>query len=163
MRYVYARLGGAVLAGAVLAVVLVLGVLLPKCEGPGPHPFTHAAVMAAVSTCPPGTNCLPNPVLITDNAPGMGAPFLIEDNEGLPPGQNAVMFWVDGFQAGSVNPVCAAAVSPYLAREACLGGPPFDATGGHPVVSLWDGRRWQTLTAGDITWLHRAERLRPSW
>ena len=224
MRDAHVRLWRGALAGTVLAVVVALGVLLPKCEGPGPHPFTGpAAVMTAAARtgfpailvvprsqviatmrhgyactwdspgwflctpaqriqpeqaqlaalrtakastslpCPAGTNCLPNPVLITNNAPGMGAPLLIEDNEGLPPGQNAVMFWVDGFQAGSVNPVCAAAVSPYLAREACLGGPPFDATGGHPVVSLWDGRRWQTLTAGDITWLHRAERLRPSW
>lgn len=45
MRYVYARLGGAFLAGAVLAVVVALGVLLPKCEGSGPHPFTGPAVV----------------------------------------------------------------------------------------------------------------------
>ena len=84
----------------------------------------------------------------------MGALLLIEDNEGHPPGLNAVMFWVDGFQAGSVNPVCADATSPYLAREACLGGPPFNATGGHPVLALWDGTRWQVLTPADIALVH---------
>jgi hypothetical protein len=117
----------------------------------------------ATGACPAGYTCVAVPMIITDHARGMGAPFMIEDNEGRPPGQNAPMFWVDGFQVGSVNPVCADATVPFLARRACLGGPPFNATGGHPVVSLWDGRQWQVLTARDIAWLHGAEKRRPAW
>ena len=110
----------------------------------------QAPTRAAGSSCPAPT-CLTQ-VLITDGAPDMGAPFLIEDNEGKPPGQNAVMAWVDGFQLGSVNPVCTIATAPYLAREACLGGPPFDATGGHPVLALSpdNGRSWVMLTPADV-------------
>lgn len=133
-----------ILAGLlVMAAAIAAGVCLAA-----PPP-----AVAGTQACPAGATCLPV-LLITNGAQGMGAPFLIEDNEGRPPGQNAAMFWIDGFQAGSVNPVCAAAVSPYLAREACLGGPPFDATGGHPVLALWDGTRWQVLTARDIRWIH---------
>ena len=99
---------------------------------------------AVVQSCPAGMNCLPNPAIITDHATGMGAPLVIEDNEGKPPGQNAVMFWVDGFQAGSVNPVCAVTTAPYT-RVACLGGPPFNATGGRAVLSLY------RVVAGRVT------------
>ena len=121
------------------------------------HPA--AARTAAVTACPAGTNCLPNPALITDHAPGMGAPLVIEDNEGRPPGLNAVMFWVDGFQAGSVNPVCAVTTAPYT-RVACLGGPPFNATGGHAVLSLYrvaGGRVTgvASLDFNQLAWLDR--------
>lgn len=117
-----------------------------------------ASTNAATPRCPAAA-CLTT-VLVTDGARGMGAPFLIEDNEKHPPGQNAVMFWVDGFQVGSVNPVCADATYPYLARQACLGGPPFYATGGHPVISLSpdNGKTWVTLTVRDIRFLHYLER-----
>ena len=40
MRQVTVRLWRAAVIGAVLAVVVALGVLLPKCEGSGPHPYT---------------------------------------------------------------------------------------------------------------------------
>ena len=43
MRQVTIRLWQAALIGAALAVVAAFGVLLPKCEGSGPHPFTQAA------------------------------------------------------------------------------------------------------------------------
>ena len=52
MRYVIARLWGAVLTGVVLALVLALGVLLPKCEGPGPHPFTQVARVVPSTLAP---------------------------------------------------------------------------------------------------------------
>ena len=45
---VYARLAKAILVGAVLALVVGLAVLLPKCEGPGPHPFNQAAHVTTV-------------------------------------------------------------------------------------------------------------------
>ena len=128
-------------------------------------PASASAMLA--SSCPANTNCLPNPVLITDHATGMHAPFYIEDNEGKPPGQNAAMFWVDGFQVGSVNPVCADATVPYVAHESCLGGPlpggkvSNGLTGGLPVLGLCsrmgttDCAQWRTLTAGDIQYIHQ--------
>ena len=38
----------AALTGAVLALMLFAGVLLPKCEGPGPHPFTRLTAHVSV-------------------------------------------------------------------------------------------------------------------
>ena len=61
MRYVIARLWDArlelpaVLTGAVLALIVAFGVLLPKCEGPGPHPFTgiHPAGRVVLTSLAP--------------------------------------------------------------------------------------------------------------
>ena len=118
-----------------------------------------AATASAAPACPAATQCLTK-VLITDGAPGLTAPFYVEDNEGQPPGHNAPMFWVDGFQAGSVNPVCAAATAPYAACQAALGGPPFNASGGHPVLGLClrmgtaGCAQWAVLTPADIALLN---------
>ena len=57
MRYVYARMGGAALAGAVLAAVLALAVLLPRCEGSGPHPFTGPAVVMTTAARTAALQC----------------------------------------------------------------------------------------------------------
>jgi hypothetical protein len=152
-------------------------------SGLGGWAGASATPAAATSCATTGqTTCLTD-VIITDHvpAPGYGAPFTIEDNQGFPPGHNAPMFWVDMFQVGSVNPVCSNSVVKPWPRVACLGGPPFDAAGGHPVVSLSpdNGRTWITLdvpalrfllglkaaglTQHDIAWLHKAETIHPNW
>ena len=48
MRSMTVSLWRATLTGAALAVILALGVLLPKCEGPGPHPFNQTARVTTV-------------------------------------------------------------------------------------------------------------------
>ena len=100
--------------------------------------------------CPTGDVCR---LIVTDIGNGLGAPLEVRDYLGNP------MAWVDIFQLGSTNPVCAASIltktTGYDQRQECIGGPPFNATGGYPVVSLWDGKAWQILTPRDIAWIHK--------
>ena len=91
----------------------------------------------------------------------MGTVFGIEDNEGNPPGKNASMFYINGYEASSVNPVCAVSAHPFYAHQACLGGWPSNGlTGGKPVLGLSpdNGKTWQNLSPGDIIFLHKLEK-----
>lgn len=107
--------------------------------------------------CPRGDVCK---VVITDIGNGLGAPWEIRDYLGNP------MAWADIFQLGSTNPVCSASIKTattgYDQCQAALGGPPFNATGGYPVLGLWDGKKWQILTAQKIQQLNRLIRMMPA-
>jgi hypothetical protein len=108
-------------------------------------------------TCPHGDTCT---VIITDIGHGLGAPFEVRDYLKNP------MAWVDIFQLGSTNPVCAASIKTattgYDQCMAALGGPPFNATGGHPILALWDGKKWQILTPAKIQGLNRLLQMMPA-
>lgn len=133
-------------------VTLALALALPKCEGKGSHPFVPAKVTSSIQpmTCPRGDICR---VTITDIGNGLGDALSVRDYLHNP------MAGVNIFWMYSTNPFCSLAIKTattgYAQCVAALGGPPFDATGGHPVVSLWDGKRWQTITAQDIIRMHR--------
>lgn len=124
--------------------------------------LTAAVVLTAVNgragastTICPADTCQ-GTTFITDHANSMGSVLSVEDNELKPAGQNALMFFINGYRAVSVNPVCAAAAHPYLANQACLGGFGSDGlSGGHPYLSLLGTNGWQTLTPAGIQFVNR--------
>ena len=135
-----------------LAISVVLTIVLiaaMACSGSG-----RASAASEAVSCPPTVDHCMGTTLITDHPNFMGTAFGIEDNEGLAPGHNALMFFVNGFRAVSLNPICGASAikALYLQNQACLGGGTSDGiTGAHPVLSLLGANgQWQNLTAQGI-------------